>query len=342
MFWARISGHIMMWVHGLVSDDEPPPLVYYYYNIERGIRMSPLTRSTLTIPLPAEPEGSEFALHNSVPNSETAQTNEGSSEYNSEYRYECYHCAAYSHEKWTCEDCGCDDTHIIEMRCLPDGDVITRYYIECYECEAVSPFIPEARTEERLHTAQVIHSSNVRRRSTPSGSQPQRTPRLQATLVAEVEINGVKAFTLFDSGSTTNSITAEFAFATKAKQITLEDQVILQLGCVGSRSKISHGTKVPINLCGIQDQIYLDLVNIDQYDCIIGTPFMNTYGVCLDFGKCTIRMNGQKINVLSFEEERQYVDKKKLGRSRGPRPPPRETAPIPIRRTSPPNPPTSA
>jgi len=69
---------------------------------------------------------------------------------------------------------------------------------------------------------------------------------------------------------------------------------------------------------------------------------MNTYGVCLDFGKCTIRMNGQKINVLSFEEERQYVDKKKLGRSRGPRPPPRETAPIPIRRTSPPNPPTSA
>jgi hypothetical protein len=45
---------------------------------------------------------------------------------------------------------------------------------------------------------------------------------------------------------------------------------------------------------------------------------MNTYGVCLDFGKRTICMNGQEINVLSFEEERQYVDKKKLGRSQGP------------------------
>ena len=128
----------------------------------------------------------------------------------------------------------------------------------------------------------------------------------------------------------------------KAKQFKLEDQVILQLGCVGSQSKISYGTKVPINLCGTQDQIYLNLVNIDRYNCIIGTPFINTYGVCLDFGKHTIHMNRQEINVLSFEEEQQYVDKKKLGRSWGPRPPPREMAPIPIRRISPPNPPTSA
>jgi len=134
-------------------------------------------------------------------------------------------------------------------------------------------------------------------------------------LAAEVEINGLKALILFDSRSTTDSITPEFAFAMKAKQFKLEDQVILQLGCVGSQSKISYGTKVPINLCGTQDQIYLNLVNIDRYNCIIGTPFINTYGVCLDFGKHTIHMNRQEINVLSFEEEQQYVDKKKLGRS---------------------------
>ena len=137
----------------------------------------------------------------------------------------------------------------------------------------------------------------------------------EVTLAAEVEINGLKALVLFDSGSTSDSITPEFAFATRAKQIKLEEQVVLQLGCVGSQSKISYGTKVPINLCGVQDQIYLDLVNIDRYDCIIGTPFMNTYGVCLNFGKCTIHMNGQEINALSFKEEQQYVDKKRLGRS---------------------------
>jgi hypothetical protein len=81
--------------------------------------------------------------------------------------------------------------------------------------------------------------------------------------VAEVEITGLKALVLFNSGSTMDSITPEFAFTTKAKQNKLEEQVVLQLGCVGIRSKISYGTKVPINLCGVQDQIYLDLVNID-------------------------------------------------------------------------------
>jgi len=68
---------------------------------------------------------------------------------------------------------------------------------------------------------------------------------------------------------------------------------------------------------------------------------MNMYGVCLNFGRHTICMNGQEIDMLLFDEEQQFVDKKRLGRSQGPRPPPRETAPIPIRRTIPPNPPTS-
>jgi hypothetical protein len=148
----------------------------------------------------------------------------------------------------------------------------------------------------------MVHSSNVRCRQTVLSRQPDCSPRLQATLAAQVEINSLKALVLFDSGSTMDSITPEFAFATRAKLIKLEEQVVLQLGCVGSWSKISYGTKVPVNLCSIQDQIYLDLVNIDWCDCVIGTPFMYMYGVCLDFGKCTIWMNGQEINTLSFNE----------------------------------------
>ena len=81
----------------------------------------------------------------------------------------------------------------------------------------------------------MVHSSNVQHRQTASSRQPDRSPRLQATLVAEVKINGLKALVLFGSGSTTDSITPEFAFATKAKQIKVEEQVVLQLGCVGSR-----------------------------------------------------------------------------------------------------------
>ena len=97
-----------------------------------------------------------------------------------------------------------------------------------------------------MNSDQLIHSS-----------------KLQATLVAEVEINRMRALTLFDSRSTTDSITPEFAFVTKAQQIQLEEQVVLQLGCVGSQSKISYGTKVPIDFGGVKDKLYFNLVNID-------------------------------------------------------------------------------
>jgi hypothetical protein len=104
-------------------------------------------------------------------------------------------------------------------------------------------------------------------------------------------------------------------FINRAKQVKPDKQVILQLGCIGSRLKISYGTTVPINICGITNNVYFDLVNIDQYDCIIRTPFMNTYGVCLDFGNHTICMNGREIKSLSLDEEESFINKKKSQKS---------------------------
>ena len=119
-----------------------------------------------------------------------------------------------------------------------------------------------------------------------------------------------------------DSITPEFAFITKAKQIKLEEQVTLQLGCVGSRSKISYSTKAPMDVGGVKEKTYFDLVNIDRYDCIIGTPFMNAHGVCLDFGNHCVFMKGEGIQALSFNEEQKYVDKMKTIRSGRHREPP--------------------
>ncbi|KAJ7032402.1 hypothetical protein C8F04DRAFT_900832, partial [Mycena alexandri] len=98
-------------------------------------------------------------------------------------------------------------------------------------------------------------------------------------------INGTEAYTLIDTGSTTNSISPEFANATKAPRIHLAEQVTLQLGCVGSRSRINYGTRVPIEFGGIGGYVYFDQVNLDRYDCIIGTPFLNRHGAIVDFGK---------------------------------------------------------
>ncbi|KAJ7484150.1 hypothetical protein FB451DRAFT_1009922, partial [Mycena latifolia] len=102
-------------------------------------------------------------------------------------------------------------------------------------------------------------------------------------IAALLNVNGMDAYALIDSGSTTNSMTPEFASATHAPRIRLEEQVTLQLGCVGSRSRINYGTRVPVNFGGIKGHIYFDQVNLDRYDVIIGTPFLNRHGAVIDF-----------------------------------------------------------
>ncbi|KAJ7186095.1 hypothetical protein C8R46DRAFT_843082, partial [Mycena filopes] len=102
-------------------------------------------------------------------------------------------------------------------------------------------------------------------------------------LSAQLEIAGTLAYMLFDSGSNIDSLTPEFARATRCKNITLAEQVTLQLGCVGSKSKINYGTRPEVNFGGIRGRVYFDLANLDRYDGIIGTPFMNKHGIVLDF-----------------------------------------------------------
>ncbi|KAF8143188.1 hypothetical protein K438DRAFT_1427154, partial [Mycena galopus ATCC 62051] len=103
-------------------------------------------------------------------------------------------------------------------------------------------------------------------------------------LSAQVEINGTLAYMLFDSGTNIDSLIPEFAHTTNCKSIPLDEQVTLQLGCVGSRSKINYGTRPPVNFGGIRGYVYFDQANLDRYDGVIGTPFTNKHGIVLDFG----------------------------------------------------------
>lgn len=153
----------------------------------------------------------------------------------------------------------------------------------------------------------IAHSTSVRRReSTPDTVQPQRDRRLQASLCALINVNGIMAYTLFDSGSTTDSVSPEFAHISRAKPVKLTEQVILQLGCSGSRSKISYGTWVPIQFGPIAETMYFDIVNLDRYDCVIGTPFMNAHGIKLDFEQRAIVVKGQTCPAFTNEEDSAY------------------------------------
>lgn len=161
-------------------------------------------------------------------------------------------------------------------------------------------------------------SSSVRRKdSTPDSMQPRRDKGLQATLCALININGLLAYTLFDSGSTTDSITPEFSRASQAKLVKLDEQVVLQLGCAGSRSKINYGTWAPVRLGSINEEVYFDIVNLDRYDCVIGTPFMNKHGIVLDFDRRAIVVKGQEIPAFTTAEDTNYRARRRETKSPG-------------------------
>ncbi|KIK49944.1 hypothetical protein GYMLUDRAFT_119642, partial [Collybiopsis luxurians FD-317 M1] len=123
-------------------------------------------------------------------------------------------------------------------------------------------------------------------------------------LAAFIEINGVKAFALFDSGSTADAISPDFARVAQLKMFQLENPITLQLGTKGSRSQITYGCIAPYLISKqIKDEDYFDIANVDRYDVVLGTVFMRKHGISLDFENNKVRVSGELIPTLSEGEE---------------------------------------
>lgn len=120
-------------------------------------------------------------------------------------------------------------------------------------------------------------------------------------LTVYVTINGLKALALIDTGSTINCVSPDFARVARLPVFELSNPIGLQLGCVGSRSKINFGTKLTLDLGGGRDEVYLDVVNIDHYDVILGIPYLLAASVQVDFAVFTLRSGNTTVPALQGE-----------------------------------------
>jgi hypothetical protein len=67
---------------------------------------------------------------------------------------------------------------------------------------------------------------------------------------------------------------------------------------------INYGAMTDIKIGPIHEKDnYVNIVNIDRYDMIIGTPFMRNHGIMLDFSKDTLSVQSQIIQMLSSGQE---------------------------------------
>ncbi|KAF9489600.1 hypothetical protein BDN71DRAFT_1401365 [Pleurotus eryngii] len=122
-------------------------------------------------------------------------------------------------------------------------------------------------------------------------------------MIAIVAIHGHRALIMFDIGCTTDIISPQFATIAKVPYGYLKDPVPLQLGTVGSSAKLQFGTNVNIQIMDIDDVEYCNVVNINQYDTILGTPFMHKHGIILDFVINSIQHGTKAIQAMSTVEE---------------------------------------
>ncbi|KIM53947.1 hypothetical protein SCLCIDRAFT_30891 [Scleroderma citrinum Foug A] len=129
----------------------------------------------------------------------------------------------------------------------------------------------------------------------PPGPRLLVPTKLCTCFVVHAKVNGCEALMMVDTGSTINFVSLAFAMVAKLAAFTLESQLALQLGCVGSRSKITHGAHAPVHIGNITHDTYFDVANINQYDCILGLPFLRNNRVHLDFSEDILKIEGHSV-----------------------------------------------
>ena len=90
-------------------------------------------------------------------------------------------------------------------------------------------------------------------------------------------------------------ITPLFVDVLKITVFPLQNPHILQLGTIGSCASVNYSAYVDVVTHGMLQQEYIDVVNFDCYDMIIGMPFMCSRKVILNFMNDTITIGNQSI-----------------------------------------------
>ena len=145
-------------------------------------------------------------------------------------------------------------------------------------------FISNESTEKQVQIASAIvdkleepvydHRTRIRERSRPLQKHNDNQP-----FFVFWEIGRIKAHCLIDSGCKGIMISPNFIRAAKIESFPLDKPIGIQLAVTGSKSVINYGANVTIKYKGRELKEYFNIINIDHYDAILGTPFLDRKSV---------------------------------------------------------------
>ena len=133
--------------------------------------------------------------------------------------------------------------------------------------------------------------------------QQLETRHLRQGLTMLINMNSTPAYTCWDTGAELDCISPDFtrAISTRAtpKKVTLK----IRLGAKGSMTMSTYEVNAQLDFGNIHLEHLVDVVNISQWDLIMGSPFCNKYKVILNYEDRTIRFGDTVITALPLEEE---------------------------------------
>jgi hypothetical protein len=106
---------------------------------------------------------------------------------------------------------------------------------------------------------------------------------LPKPIVARVTVNGHPARALLDSGSLGDFMSSTLADQLQVKRTALDVPLALQLAVQGSRSRVNTVATAELQYQDIKENRTFDIINLNNYDLILGTPWMHQHQVCLGF-----------------------------------------------------------
>ena len=147
------------------------------------------------------------------------------------------------------------------------------------------------RQSVMLHATRLMATSIKRKRATKmegatsiektSMRVKDQSRKVPEPVVVIATLNGHQVRVLIDTGSM-----ADFISTTVVEQLKLRKEVYtkplsVQLAVHGSRSKVNCGTTVRFKYQSIDCERRFDIVNLDNYDVILGTPFLYQHKVAI-------------------------------------------------------------
>ena len=143
---------------------------------------------------------------------------------------------------------------------------------------------------------------------------------LPKPIVVKVTVNGHPARALLDSGSLGDFMSSTLADQLGVERKILDSPLALQLAVQGSRSKVNSAATVQIVYQGINETRTFDIINLNSYDMILGTPWMHQHQTCIGFNPARIVIGSNdsqplrvghdtKLMTHALTPEDQYIEK---------------------------------